>query len=99
MGGCSAVGNCQSALQCCTSLIGSSQRRNFKLSNYWDDGELKDAAGGDSMAYLDIYQIHYYDNSMGKDYPLNVFNFAADELLDNSQQNARPLLLGEIRVS
>jgi hypothetical protein len=31
------------------------------VANYWADSALIAATGGDSAAYLDLYNIHYYD--------------------------------------
>ena len=64
------------------------------MTDFWGDASLKEAAG-DDLAYLDLYQVHYYDTNMGTHNPTDVFEFPAAELVSSG----KPILLGEIPVS
>ena len=70
--------------------------RDFPLTNFWGDADLIKAAG-DSLAYLDLYQVHYYDIHMAKPAgnPRDVFQHPAAYLVSSG----KPIILGEIPVS
>ena len=69
--------------------------RGYSLTNFWGDAQLKKAAGEDELAYLDLYQVHYYDDRMGTGNPKDVFHHPAADLVSSG----KPILLGEIAVS
>ena len=68
--------------------------RGFPLTNFWGDDELK-AAAGENLAYLDLYQVHYYDTNMKTHNPTDVFEYPAAKLVSSG----KPIFLGEIPVS
>ena len=69
--------------------------RGYSLTNFWGDADLKKAAGNDDLAYLDLYQVHYYDDRMGTGNPKDVFQHPAADLVSSG----KPIFLGEIAVS
>ena len=74
-------------------------------TNFWNDADLRSAAGNNDKAFLDIYQVHYYDYMRDQDTyksPNDVYSKdgrSAEYYLDTDPGKKRPLLLGEVPVS
>jgi len=57
--------------------------------NYWSDSELQSVNQGDTDAYLDFYQVHYYE------WQYSFLNSPFDQSPSDYQINDRPVIIGE----